>query len=84
MSASPSSTATKWKLRGLCRGADPAIFYPEDDEDPALPAKAICAECPVVEACLEHALAAREKAGVWGGMTVRERRRILRRRRRAS
>ena len=46
------------------------------DED-AEEAKAICAECPVRQACLEHALAHREREGVWGGATERERRRIL-------
>jgi WhiB family redox-sensing transcriptional regulator len=38
----------------------------------------------VRETCLEHALTVREKDGVWGGCTERERRRILRQRRRAS
>ena len=37
----------------------------------------ICAACPVREACLEHALAVREKHGVWGGLTERERRRVI-------
>ena len=41
-------------------------------------AKAICSTCPVREACLEHALSAREREGIWGGATERERRRILR------
>ena len=36
------------------------------------------------EACLEHALAVREKHGVWGGLTERERRRVLRQRRRSA
>jgi WhiB family redox-sensing transcriptional regulator len=34
--------------------------------------------------CLEHALASREKEGVWGGTTERERRRIVRQRRRSA
>ena len=46
-------------------------------------AKAVCDECPVRGTCLEHALG-REKEGVWGGSTERERRRIIRQRRRAS
>jgi WhiB family redox-sensing transcriptional regulator len=73
-----------WRDHGNCRGKDPEIFYPEDDEDPALAAKAVCEVCPVREPCLEHALTVREKSGVWGGMTARERRRLIRRRRRAS
>ena len=53
-----------------------------DEDDDAEPAKAVCAACPVREACLEHALGFREKEGVWGGATERERRRIIRQRRR--
>lgn len=35
-------------------------------------------------ACLEHALTLREKDGVWGGTTEKERRRIIRQRRRTA
>jgi WhiB family redox-sensing transcriptional regulator len=44
----------------------------------------LCAECKVRVACLEHALSIREKQGVWGGATERERRRIIRQRRRTA
>lgn len=72
-----------WRELGACRGLDPEVFFPETDEE-ADEAKAICAECPVRVACLEHALASREKVGVWGGTTERERRRIVRQRRRTA
>jgi WhiB family redox-sensing transcriptional regulator len=45
---------------------------------------AVCGTCDVRIACLEHALASREKEGVWGGTTERERRRIIRQRRRTA
>ena len=70
-----------WVDVAACKGLDPAIFYPPTDED-ADQAKAICAECPVQQPCLEHAIELREKNGVWGGATERERLRIIRRRRR--
>lgn len=73
-----------WRDRGRCRGIDPEVFYPEDDDDPAFEAKEICARCIVREACLEAAIVGRERDGVWGGYTARERRRLIRRRRRAS
>ena len=76
-------TMTLWRQHGACRGLDPAIFYPLDDED-AEPAKEVCTQCPVQAACLEHALATREKEGIWGGATERERRRIIRQRRRTA
>lgn len=72
-----------WRQRAACRGVDPDIFYPVSDEE-AGPAKTICAQCPVREACLEYALANRERDGVWGGATERERRRIVRQRRKSA
>jgi len=57
------------------------VFYP-DDEEGAEVAKAVCADCSVQEVCLDYALSVREKAGVWGGATERDRRRMIRQRRR--
>jgi len=68
-----------WREWARCRGVDPEIFYPPEEDD-ALEAKSICADCPVREVCLDYALSRREKMGVWGGMTERERRALLRRR----
>ena len=78
-----SGEELKWWELGACRGLDAAIFYPDDDDE-ALDAKSVCATCHVQSMCLEHALSAREKAGVWGGATERDRRRILRQRRRSA
>ena len=77
------TTPETWRDLARCRGVDPLIFHPVNDDD-AGEAKAICELCPVREACLEYAIAAREKDGVWGGLTARERRRIIRRRRRTA
>ena len=72
-----------WRSQARCRGLDPEIFYPqaeeEDDE-----AKSICAQCPVRVPCLEYALSARERDGIWGGCTEKERRRIIRQRRKSA
>ena len=72
-----------WRQNAACRGIDPDVFYPADD-DPADDAKAICHVCPVRTPCLEWALSTREKEGVWGGATERERRRIIRQRRKSA
>lgn len=72
-----------WSTRAACHGLDPTIFFPATEEE-AEPAKAVCDGCVVRELCLEHALGQREREGVWGGCTERERRRIVRRRRRAA
>ena len=74
-----------WRRRAACRGIDVEVFYPQTDDDAdAVEAKAICAECPVRQACLEYALANHEREGVWGGATERERRRIVRQRRKSA
>jgi WhiB family transcriptional regulator, redox-sensing transcriptional regulator len=74
-----------WRAKAACQGLDPSIFYPDPDDDLAAdPAKSVCAECAVRESCLEYALGFREREGVWGGATERERRRIIRQRRRSA
>jgi WhiB family redox-sensing transcriptional regulator len=72
-----------WERQAACRGLDPTIFYPVSEEE-AAEAKAVCTMCPVQELCLEYALGERERDGVWGGATEKERRRIIRRRRRSA
>ncbi len=78
-----SANKIVWRELGACRGLEPSIFFP-DDEDEAIDAKTVCGGCNVRVACLEHALTIREKVGVWGGATERERRRIIRQRRRTA
>ena len=73
-----------WEQIAACRGVDAAIFFPEDENDGAELAKAICGTCSVALSCLEYAISVREKEGIWGGATQRERRSIVRRRRRAA
>jgi WhiB family redox-sensing transcriptional regulator len=72
-----------WRQNAACRGLDPEIFYPATDEEADV-AKAVCGQCHVRETCLEHALGSRERDGVWGGATEKERRRIIRQRRRSA
>jgi WhiB family redox-sensing transcriptional regulator len=71
---------TEWMARGRCVNVPPSRFFPSDGAG-VEQARKICAECPVKEPCLEHALEQRIDHGVWGGCSERERRRILKRRR---
>ena len=71
---------TEWMARGRCTNVPPSRFFPSDGAGVDA-ARKICAECPVKEPCLEHALAHRIDHGVWGGCSERERRRILKVRR---
>lgn len=69
-----------WRQRAACRGEDPELFFPVGTTGPALDqvelAKAICRSCPVIAECLAAALAGGEDAGIWGGLTEDERRRV--------
>ncbi len=73
-----------WRLRGACRGLDPEVFFPTTEEEDIQRAKAVCDTCAVQQQCLEFALANREAEGIWGGATEKERRRILRQRRKTA
>ncbi|MEU0119300.1 WhiB family transcriptional regulator [Streptomyces bobili] len=67
-----------WGARAVCRGADPEELFVEGAAQNR--AKAQCMGCPVRTECLAHALDHRIEHGVWGGMTERERRALLKRR----
>ena len=71
---------TSWMANGNCAHEPPSTFFPSDGVGVEV-ARKICGTCPVKEHCLEYALRNGEKFGIWGGMSERERRRILKRRR---
>ena len=78
-----SAHELEWRMLGACRGLDAGLFYPDNDEEAEI-AKQVCDGCGVQQVCLDFALTKREKVGVWGGATERERRRMLRQRRRTA
>jgi WhiB family transcriptional regulator, redox-sensing transcriptional regulator len=64
--------------RAACRNTDPDELFVQGAAQNR--AKTICRACPVRTECLADALDSRIEFGVWGGMTERERRALLRRR----
>lgn len=64
-----------WTLRAKCRGLEDALFVEASEQKRA---RGLCAGCPVRSECLAEALDNRIEWGVWGGMTERERRLLLR------
>ncbi len=70
--------AGEWRAWAVCRTADPDELFVDGAAQNR--AKALCAGCPVRLECLAHALDRKIEHGVWGGMTERERRALLRRR----
>jgi WhiB family redox-sensing transcriptional regulator len=75
-----------WRDDAACLEVDPDLFFPDGDIRSARAqvkrAKLICRGCPVTATCLNWALASSQEAGIWGGLTEDERRRLLRRGRR--
>lgn len=70
---------TSWMADAVCATVDGDAWFPELGEN-GRAAKRICAGCPVADACLAYALPIEGLAGIWGGMSERER--MVERRRR--
>lgn len=66
-----------WASRALCAAQQVDLFVKGAAQNQA---KTICRSCPVRTQCLAEALDNRVEWGVWGGLTERERRALLRRR----
>lgn len=72
-----------WRDRAACVGHDSETWFPlatANQRGPAVAvqaqieqAKAVCADCPVRQTCLEWALTTPEPWGIWGGLTEEER-----------
>lgn len=71
-------TGQSWRRDSLCAQSDPELFFTDAyGKGVTRVAKQICRRCPVATECLEHALSANERFGIWGGHTALERSRIL-------
>lgn len=66
-----------WTVHAKCQGLQDALFPDASDQKRA---RLLCSGCPVRSECLAEALDNRIEWGVWGGMTERERRLLLRQR----
>lgn len=71
-----------WIHDAACKDMDTDVFFRSSgivenrlhDQE----AKEVCWLCPVQEDCLDHALRANERFGIWGGLDEQERRKIKR------
>lgn len=71
-----------WSSKAACKESAPDQLFVRGAEQNK--AKQMCNGCPVRTECLAEALDNQIEWGVWGGMTERERRALLRRRPGAS
>lgn len=58
-------------------------FSDSEEDEHTVKAKEICAGCPIRFSCQDYAIKNNEQYGVFGGMTPTERRREVRRRKKA-
>jgi len=83
----PVASEWEWQHEGACRSLPSEMFFhPDGERGPRRrnrenTAKAICATCPVIEACRKHALAVQEPYGIWGGLSEDDRLAIINQRR---
>ena len=66
---------TAWVSKARCRSIDPDELFVGGAAQRK--ATVICRHCPVVAECLAEALDNQIEFGVWGGMTERQRRALL-------
>jgi WhiB family redox-sensing transcriptional regulator len=66
-----------WVAMARCRSNDPDELFVRGAAQRK--AAVVCRHCPVTTECLADALDNRMEFGVWGGMTERQRRALLKR-----
>ena len=64
----------EWQRRAACVGRGPDRWFLDERGDQGFAARAICAECSVLSACLDDAVNRVEEFGIWGGCGEVERR----------
>lgn len=64
-----------WMRHGACVGHDIDLWFPAKGVRSDA-AKQVCATCPVIGLCFDYALETNQRAGIWGGVSERTRRRI--------
>jgi WhiB family transcriptional regulator, redox-sensing transcriptional regulator len=70
------TTRSNWRTAARCRTANAEELFVTGAAQRQV--RGFCTVCPVRTECLAHALDHRIEFGVWGGMTERERRALLR------
>jgi WhiB family redox-sensing transcriptional regulator len=70
-------TTVGWRADAACLNTPVDVFYPiGTNPTEAMPAKRVCWDCPVRHECLAYALERPEHHGIFGGLTINERRRV--------
>lgn len=71
-----------WRDQAACRATAAELFFPSGRtpgaSEAVRAAKSVCRTCDVREACLMYALQTNQDAGIWGGTSEDERRKMRR------
>jgi WhiB family transcriptional regulator, redox-sensing transcriptional regulator len=71
--------------KALCAESDPEHWFPKgeqnvvqgvEERERAAQAKEVCRRCTVRVACLQEAMENKIDHGIWGGLTVKERKKL--------
>lgn len=68
-----------WREHALCSGDSSyarLLFAPNEDDQQRN--KEFCFACPVQEDCLEYAVINKERDGIWGGASEKDRSKLIR------
>lgn len=69
----PVTEERPWMVFAACRNEDPDLWFSQVSDDVAH-ALAVCSTCTVRDECLDYSVEARERFGIWGGKTEKQRR----------
>lgn len=72
----PSGNPKEWVTQAKCRNGDPDALFVQGAAQRR--AAKICRRCPVLMECRVDSLEHKVEFGVWGGLTERQRRALLR------
>lgn len=67
----------KAPVRVPCQDTDPEVWFPEGAGPNYKIARAFCNRCPVRNLCLDYAIENEELIGMFGGLTPKERFKII-------
>ena len=64
----------RWMVKAACKDMDGSLFFPTSGRnDVARAARKVCATCSVTAECIRYATVNNIAYGIWGGLSVAER-----------
>jgi hypothetical protein len=67
-----------WRAEAKCKSINTELFYDTEESVMKKQAAKYCVTCPVQNQCLYTAVVISERHGVWGGLTPKQRKALIR------